>query len=42
MKNHIKKACKKVPWNIRHKPDALQKLLQAGQDASMATSEYLF
>lgn len=42
MKNHIKKACKKVPWNLRHKPDAIQKLLQAGKDSGMVSLEVSF
>ncbi|KAJ1691751.1 hypothetical protein LUZ63_015906 [Rhynchospora breviuscula] len=28
--HHFKKSCKKVPKSLRHKPNALQKLLQAG------------
>ncbi|KAJ1686377.1 hypothetical protein LUZ63_017767 [Rhynchospora breviuscula] len=32
MRNHIKRVCKKVPPSKRHKPDALQKILQAGRD----------
>ncbi|KAJ1686934.1 hypothetical protein LUZ63_018324 [Rhynchospora breviuscula] len=32
MRNHIKRGCKKVPPSKRHKPDALQKILQAGRD----------
>ncbi|KAJ4816564.1 Zinc finger BED domain-containing protein DAYSLEEPER [Rhynchospora pubera] len=34
MKHHIKRGCKKVPASKRQKPDALQKLLQAGKDAA--------
>lgn len=33
MTSHIDKGCKKIPASIRHKPDALQRLLQAGRDA---------
>ncbi|KAJ1700516.1 hypothetical protein LUZ63_000295 [Rhynchospora breviuscula] len=31
MRNHIKRGYKKIPPSKRHKPDALQKLLQAGR-----------
>ncbi|KAJ1690301.1 hypothetical protein LUZ63_014456 [Rhynchospora breviuscula] len=38
MRHHIKRGCKKMPSTKRHKPDALQKLLQAGRDeAGQAT-----
>lgn len=30
MKNHVKRGCKKMPRSKRHKSDALQKLLKAG------------
>lgn len=30
LRNHINKSCKKVPHTVRHKPDALQRMLQAG------------
>ncbi|KAJ3686466.1 hypothetical protein LUZ61_015630 [Rhynchospora tenuis] len=31
MRNHIQRGCEKIPPAKRHKPDALQKLLKAGQ-----------
>ncbi|KAJ4776673.1 Zinc finger BED domain-containing protein DAYSLEEPER [Rhynchospora pubera] len=38
MRHHIKRGCQKMPPSKRHKPDALQKLLQAGRDeAGQAT-----
>ncbi|KAJ4771400.1 Zinc finger BED domain-containing protein DAYSLEEPER [Rhynchospora pubera] len=32
MRNHVKRGCQKIPPAKRHKPDALQRLLQAGRD----------
>ncbi|KAJ1691138.1 hypothetical protein LUZ63_015293 [Rhynchospora breviuscula] len=40
--HHFKKSCKKVPKSLRHKPNALQKLLQAGTTTAPALNVWEF
>ncbi|KAJ3685482.1 hypothetical protein LUZ61_014646 [Rhynchospora tenuis] len=38
MRNHVMRGCKNIPPEKRHKPDALQKLLQAGKNEGGQTT----